>query len=98
MAIGLISKDTIRAKLNELGAAQVGSLLSAGGLTPLWHPTIVEWLAQKDQDEQREKDALDAKQSKMSLSTVRAAWIAVGVGVVVGVITLLAWVWPHLWG
>jgi hypothetical protein len=50
----------------NLGVAQVCLLLSTGGLPPLWQPTIVEWLAQKDQEERRAKDALDAKQKNRS--------------------------------
>jgi hypothetical protein len=96
--IGLISKDEIRAKLEDLGVAQVRLLLANGGLPLLWQPTIIEWLARKDQEEQREKEAREASQSKLNQSALKAAWIGVAIAIAVDAVTALAWVLPHLWG
>jgi hypothetical protein len=98
MPIGFITDEQIRAQLEEYGVARVKRMVSAGEFSTTWGPNIAKWLAEKDEEEERKKDALQAKQSKADQSTNWAAWAAVYVAVAAFVLAFLVWVLPHLWG
>jgi hypothetical protein len=57
MAIGLKPKGEIRAELDQLGVERVRLMYSKGEFSVLWNPTINDWLAEREQEEQRKKDA-----------------------------------------
>ena len=68
--------DRLRARLESLGAAQVRTMLQSGGFPTQDHVSIVEWLAEKDQEERRRNDASQTEMSQTARSAKNAAWIA----------------------
>jgi hypothetical protein len=52
-----ITDKEIRVKLDEYGVARVKRMLDAGEFSTSWNPNITKWLAEKDEQEKRKKDA-----------------------------------------
>ena len=71
-----MERDKIIARLEELGDSQVRILFANGGLPPLWQPTIVNWLVEKDNEERRRNEAVQTEHIKAARSAKRAAWSA----------------------
>jgi hypothetical protein len=96
--LGFISDEQIRARLEELGVSQVRTLNATGGLPTTWNLKVAKWLAEKEEEEQRKRDAFQAEQARVNLSMKRAAWAAFYTGCVGIIVALVVWKWSHLWG
>jgi len=49
--LGKENKESAVKRLEELGVAQVKSLMSCGGLPAEWHSIIHQWLSDKEKPE-----------------------------------------------
>jgi hypothetical protein len=82
MTISPKPKGEIRAELDKLGVDTVRRMYSKGEFSALWYPTINDWLAEREQEEQRKRDAYNRSILLIAIAAlfvtivgVAAAWL-----------------------
>ena len=68
-----LENDVILARLEQLGPSAVRTMMQTGGFPTGWQVRIVEWLAQKDQEEQRLAASSQVEQMEIARSASTAA-------------------------
>ena len=91
-----------RTRFEQLGAAQVWTMLDTGSLPSAWTAVAFEWLSEQDMADRAASNATIAEQARLARSANRAAWIAAVAAIVAAIIAIVAaviayfaWVFPH---
>lgn len=71
-----MNKDEWRARFEQLGPEQVRTMMQSGGILQHQYAFALEWLAEKDQDFARQKEASKSEQVEIARSAKDAAWAA----------------------
>jgi hypothetical protein len=83
-----------RKRLEELGEARVRLIIASGRFEPPFGDSEREWLAEHDEAAGKRTEALQAEQTRVNKSTLKAAWIAAYAAIGAIAVTILAWIFP----
>jgi hypothetical protein len=97
------------ARFEEMGEEAVRILAYTAGFATTNQRLAIKWLAQKDQESERRRDASQAEQIDLARSANDAAWeaaraaktantiaiIAVVIAIVAIIMSTFAWIYPH---
>jgi hypothetical protein len=85
----------IDARLRELGVERARLMASTGTLPHHMHGRALEWIAEHDELQKRERLAAEAEQKQLALRTLTMAKVAAWAAVVAVMISVLAWLFPR---
>ena len=84
-----------RKRFEEMGEAYLRLIMTtSGGFDSPSGDAAREWLAEREEAARERTEALQAEQTRLAQSTLRAAWIAIYAALGAIAVTILAWIFP----